>query len=742
MAMNDLSYLPAFSGFYDPPLGRFLPALPKGVISQWLEENTKPGALVMDPLGANPFSAVEAARTSRRVLFARNNPILWLMLEAFASAPSDAILRGLVNKLLLSRHMDETLDRHLQSVYETACNLCGKMIQPLGYVWESKGEIPIAKVYTCPHCGDSGEKPVSEIDIRNLGRLGKISIHRTRAFQRVMQGGDYEKESIETALDCYLPRAIYVAMLLVNRLEVLVLEKSERLLLQAILVSVFDEATSLWHWPEKDRRQLQLSLPSRFIEKNLWISLDTAPGVWKQEGNAVPVSYWPKLPPIEGGICLYQRRLADQKTFLESEKPTSLISIFPRPNQAFWTLSALWSGWLWGRKGVASMRSALSRRRYDWDWFAQAISTSFQALVPGLIQETKVFGLFPLSTPNFYLGLQTGMHIAGFNSTGAASRLADDLIQCQWNLKSQSPFSGDLNLRTLITDFLNNRGEPANYLEIITHCLTELSISGKLPGSMAAVSDTLFSEIQNELTAILRDGQFLQSFNSSQSGGSQWWLCDTRFAQIPLSEQVELSIRDILLKKEPVDKRDVEKQICSQYRGSLTPPAELIQLCLESYADPVLKAIHHYLLNPDEDLNKRGIELIEMRSLLSTCAQKLKVKKESEGGSITWKTQENLILYRFFFIDSCSISKYIQETPSDEGATNVILLPGSRSRLLAYRLNRDPRLEAASEQNWNFVKFRTLHRLAAQENLTLDLWKEVLISDPPLWDPPIQFQLL
>ena len=742
MARNDLSYLPAFSGFYDPPLGRFLPALPRGVISQWLEENTKHGDLVMDPLGANPFSAVEAARTSRRVLFARNNPILWLMLEAFASAPSDTLLRGLVNKLLLSRHMGETLDQHLQSVYETSCNLCGKKIQPMGYVWESKGEIPIAKVYTCPHCGDSGEKPISELDIQNLERLGNIGLHRTRAFQRVMQGGDYEKESIETALDCYLPRAIYVTMLLVNRLEVLLLKKPERLLLQAILVSVFDDATSLWNWPEKDHRHLQLSLPSRFLEKNLWISLDTTPAIWKQEGNAVPVSYWPKLPPLEGGICLYQRRLADQKSLLDAEKPAALISIFPRPNQAFWTLSALWSGWLWGRKGVTSMRSALSRRRYDWDWFAQAIRASFQPLASGLIQGTRVFGLFPQSTPNFYLGLQTGMHIAGFNATGAASRLADDLIQCQWALTTRSPLSGDLNLRALIADFLNKRGEPANYLEIMTHCLTELSISGNLPVSMTALSDSLFSEIQNEITGILRDSQFLQSYNSSQSGGSHWWLCDTRLVQIPLSEQVELSILDILLKREPVDKHDVENQICSQYRGSLTPPAELIQLCLESYADPDLKAIHHYLLNPDEDLNKRDLDLIEMRSLISLCAQKLKVKEESEAGSIIWKAQKDDIFYRFIFIDSCSMSKLIQETPSDEGVNNVILFPGSRSRLLAYRMNHDPRLEAASEQNWNFVKFRTLRRLAAQENLTLDLWKEILISDPPLWDPPTQFQLL
>ena len=131
-----------------------------------------------------------------------------------------------------------------------------------------------------------------------------------------------------------------------------------------------------------------------------------------------------------------------------------------------------------------------------------------------------------------------------------------------------------------------------------------------------------------------------------------------------------------------------------------------------------------------------------MRSLISLCAEKLKIKQESDEESITWKTHENHILYRYFFIDSCSILKFIQETPADEGVNNVILFPGSRSRLMAYRLNHDPRLEAAAEQNWYFVKFRTLRRLAQQENLTLNLWKELLNSDPPLWDPPIQFQLL
>ena len=742
MARNELAYLPAFNGFYDPPLGRFFPSLPRDVFSQWLEENTKPGDLLLDPLGANPMIAVEAARTSRRVLFARNNPVIWLILEAFASAPSDKLLRGVINKLLLSRHMGETLDDQLKSIYGTECTECGKRIQPIGYVWESKGEIPNAKVYTCPHCGDSGERPVSEQDIQNLERLGKISLHRTRAFQRVMQGGDYEKESIETALDCYLPRAIYVTMLLVNRLEGLVLEMSERRLLQAILVSVFDDANSLWHWPQKSHRHLQLSLPSRFIEKNLWLSLENALDSWGHGSRAIPVSYWPKLPPLEGGICLFQRRLADQKALLEVEKPAALISVFPRPNQAFWTLSALWSGWLWGRKGVTPMRSALSRRRYDWDWFAQAIRASFHPFAQELNTDTHVFGLFPQITANFYLGLQSGMRIAGFETKGAACRMADDLIQCHWTLASKFPNFNDFNFRLSISDFLSTRGEPANYLEIITHCLTEMSLAGNLPGSLNNLSDSLFSQIQEEITTILHDEQFVQSFNSSQPGGSQWWLCDPKSNQDPLSERVERFVRNILLQGEPVENRQLEKQVCRQFPGSFTPPAELIRLSIESYADPSLKSVHHFILQREETLKARNDDLSEMRILLSSCAKKLELIEKSDEISVLWKTQANLVLYRYYIVDTCSIAKFILESSTEDDVNNVILFPGSRSRLMAYRLKRDPRLEAAAEQNWHFVKFRTLRRLAQHENLTLSLWKELLKSDPPLWDPTIQFQLI
>jgi hypothetical protein len=741
MSGNNLAYLPSLKGFYNPPLCRYLPPLPKGVISEWLLSNTNPGDLILDPLGSNPMLALEAANQSRRVLFARNNPIIWLILEALASAPSENQIQSLVSKLLLSRQVDETLDLHLQSIYMTACMECGNTIQPQGFIWEQDALIPTSKVYNCSFCGDTGERTVSEQDIKNLERLGNIRLQRTRAFYRVMQGGDYEKDSIEAALNCFLPRAIYVAMLLINRLDGLILKMSERRLLQAILLSVFDDATSLWRWPEKDQRHLQLSVPTRFIEKNLWLSLDNAAKTWFPGSSPVCVTYWPKLPPPEGGICFYQRQLTDQKGLLQNEKPTAIVSVFPRPNQAFWTLSALWSGWLWGRKGVTPMRSALSRRRYEWHWFAQAISSSIKPLTSSLINDTRAFGLFPQVTGNFYLGLQAGMRIAGFDSVGAAYRAEDDLIQCQWKLASIKINVREKPLRSLIFDFLETRGEPATILEITLQCLTELALAGNLPAQINLLGETLFSKIQEEVSLALRDDQFAQCYKSNLSTGSQWWLSETGSFTMPVSEKVEKTIHGLLLEGKPIDNRDLERLICKQFPGSQTPSAELIRLCLESYADPSLKDSHSYILQAEDSTLNRQNNVNEMRAILSICSEKLGFIQEIDAEFIKWKSSKGQFTHRYFIIITGLISETMLSLSNDDEIRNIIVCPGSRSRLIDYRIKHDPRLEIVAEKNWHFVKFRTLRRLAQYENLTLDAWNEILDSDPPLWDPPSQFQL-
>ncbi|HUV15352.1 MAG TPA: hypothetical protein VMW28_02165 [Pelolinea sp.] len=742
MADNLLPFRPSHDGLYSPPLSRFLPPLPKGVISDWLESHTQTGDLVLDPLGANPYLALEAAGSGRRVVSARNNPILWLLLEVLASAPADKEIRSVISKLLLSRQSGITLEAQLKSIYATKCADCGEEIQPLGYVWDENTLTPNAKVYRCPACGEEGEKPVDENDLHNLERLGNIGLQRTRAFQRVALGGDYEKESIEAALDCYLPRAIFTVMLMVNRLDGMNLDKDESRLLQAILVTLFDDANSLWHWPPRDHRHLQLSVPSRFLEKNLWLSLNFASENWKGSLVKIPITYYPTLAPESGGICLYQRLLADKEQFLQFHQPKTVISVFPRPNQAFWTLSALWSGWLWGRKGASPMRSALSRRRYDWYWFAQAISATFAPLIKKTDDDASIFGLLPESSPNFYLGLLSGMASAEFQLTGAAFRPFEEHVQCEWLRKEINNKGKVPDVRRQIQSFLDIRGEPASFTEILMHSLAEYALHSAIPRDLNTINDTYFRQIQEKVSAKLRDEHFTISSRTNMPGGSRWWLVDSRNCQMPLSERVEGFIREELLKNSPVDAHEIEKRACEQFPGSQTPSSELIHTILDSYTkmEEALPKIYH--LKPGENAHERQKDLEEVEKLLKETAKRFKLISASEGDGITWQSQQGKAIYRFFLKTTCEISQFVQNQTTENEIPKVIILPGSRSRLVAFRLRQDPRLSAALEGNWIFLKFRHLRRLAARENLTMELWESLLDGDPIQLEPSEQSPLL
>ena len=118
----------------------------------------------------------------------------------------------------------------------------------------------------------------------------------------------------------------------------------------------------------------------------------------------------------------------------------------PRPNQAFWTLSALWSGWLWGREAVEPYKSALRRRRYDWAWNATALYAAFAHLFELLPLATPFFGLLPEAEPSFLTSALTAAGAAGFDLKSLALRTEHDPIQMIWNA-ANSCIANRLNLK-------------------------------------------------------------------------------------------------------------------------------------------------------------------------------------------------------------------------------------------------------------------------------------------------------
>ena len=737
-----LAYLPADEGFYEAPLSRFLPPMPKGVISTWLRENTPHNALIIDPIGANPLLAMEAASAGGKILFARSNPILWLMLEVLCSAPSEKDFSTAISKLMLSRQLGITLEEQIKSIYATRCFDCGERLQPDGYIWREGSKVPEAKIYHCKACGAEGEKPISEEDLLSLQGLGNLSLHRTRAFQRVAPRNEYERQTIKAALNCYLPRSLLTIMLLVNRLDRLEIEKRERRLLQAVLLSLFDDANSLWHWPPREQTHLQLKTPSRFLEKNLWLSLESASKKWQSPFGKLFISYYPQMPPNEGGICIYLRRMRDREDFLTVYPPHAIATLFARPNPTFWTLSTLWSGWLWGRKGIKPMHATLRRRKYNWHWFAQSVLSTMSTIAKKTNQGTLAFALFPKMTPNFYLGLACGMQSAGFSMQGWAYRPSEEMLQNQWVTSCPPARTNELFARPLIKSYLEARGEPAGFNELVAHCISEFILQDVIPSDFNAIEDSLYRQIQEEISVQLKDEHFVIAYTHSVQESSRWWLVDTRHCQPPLSERVERFLVEYLRETSMLSEHAIEMRACKEFPGLLTPSHSLVQAVLNAYAgeDGERPGVR---LRSEEEKRERQTDLLEMRQLLFNTAGSLGfAADENEEGIINWKNNAHETVYRFYLTIYCNISEIVAHSALENNCQQVIVLPGSRSRLISFRLREDPHLAGALANNWHILKFRHLRLLAARENLTLNLWENLLDRDPSLWEAVDQTPLL
>jgi len=258
-------------------------------------------------------------------------------------------------------------------------------------------------------------------------------LHRSRALQRVNPKDETGREIVDQVLNMYLPRSLYFLSTLLNKIDGAPMPDNQRRCLQALLVSALDEGNTMWHASGGRTRPRQLNTPQPFRENNLWLAMEEAVGLWStSKEQALEITRYPDLPKGESGICLYPGRFRKLEELPQNFKIQGAACIFPRPNQAFWTLSAVWSGWLWGPDAVQPLKGSLERRRYDWNWYAPALFSTLRA-VKSHLPNIPVFGVLPEVESGFMEGTFAASAFAALAFEGAAMREEDEIAQLHWS---------------------------------------------------------------------------------------------------------------------------------------------------------------------------------------------------------------------------------------------------------------------------------------------------------------------
>ena len=720
------------------PLERFIPPVPTGLVKTWCQERIEPGKWILDPFGYNPLVSIEVAQAGCPVLVTANNPIHAFMLRVLASAPKKDEFTAALQDLAVMPKGDSRMEPYIRGLYNVRCASCKRQIEAEAFLWNRDEDHPFAALIDCPFCGAKGKQLLDQTAIDSLTPQPSFQLHRARALNRIAERNDPLRPQVENALNAYPARPLIILQTIINAFEHLKQTPRRHELLTALILSAADQGNTLWAYPSPRNRPRQLVIPAVYQEKNLWKAMEAAISTWQVLEKAIPVHEWHAFSEPAQGIYLFEGRLKNLDPLPDEDLFTAVLNTIPRPNQAFWTLCTLWTGWIWGKDATTPIRQVLSRLRYDWNWHTIALRGIFDELYDLGDRTSLVWGLIPENEPMLLLATLLAAESMGFKLQSYAQSMDDKLAQCEWERQLKPKYFGQPDLindcaRQNIEKFLKEKGEPAPYEQVHAAAVTGLAKETKLANDIFLENlNQAASETQRWIENPFQDKNFLirVAGGTASLETGEWWLADGEDAEIPLIDRVEEFILNRLVNSVTLTAHSLKEDICRAFVGILTPTDDMLVNCLESYADQVETGKHIWKLRVGEQPAARQADVLEIEKLLTHIAQIMKYDSVGQWPMLWYDQGHSSPAYGFYTFSSACILKKIKGLALP-AQINILVIPGGRANLIAFKKQRNPILSDLLDNKFQIVKFRQIRGMEANPLLSRDLFTEQLRSDPP-----------
>jgi len=191
-----------------------------------------------------------------------------------------------------------------------------------------------------------------------------------------------------------------------------------------------------------------------------------------------------------------------------------------------------------------------------------------------------------------------------------------------------------------------------------------------------------------------------------------------------LADRVEVAIVTFLQKNPNSIYLEIEDDLYQRLPGLLTPSKRMIYEVLESYA---LRQGAAWTLRAEDVAAARRNELTTITAMLDIIGKRLNYSTRQQDKVYLWEDDGNLE-FAFYVLASALIGRALDETPFPPQKT-VIIIPGGRAALIAYKEQRDPAL-AARVKDYRLVKYRLLRTMLEIPVLTRDTFEEQIAGDP------------
>ncbi len=649
-----------------------LPPLPGGGL--WLDVGT-----------GNPAYIRELVQAGCRVIAVNLNPFTHFALDLALRPLSSLTIHTALSQLLDRPKAGQPLVYHLRALYQSGCPQCGKPGQVQVFFWERQEKVPRRKRVQCPACG-LVEGPTDEADARAAERFALgIGPAYHLALHRATRLAPEQTDAIKALVALYPPRVLSVLMDLLPRVMSLPNEE-ERRAARALLVEVCDRSTSLWADVPPAAPPRSFHIPAQWVEVNPEVLLLQARAELLGTANGATLQPAPTLEALlassEPGYVLLNWPLRQLRSRLT---PGSLqgVVIHPPVSEALhWALSALWRCWLWDEAAPPALLAFLDRRRLDGEWARRALGLALRHvrdfLQPGapVLLHTAGLHLPSLATAIAAAAeADLGIQVWGVSSAGARLRLGD---------AAQAPVADALTVESVV----QARGQPT--------------------AAEVALACTLFHQKKEALRAL------------RQAPKAEGLLTPTRSdaSAPPLCERVELALWELLQERESWAAQALRAALYARFSGPLTPEPELVELCLQAYTQT--RADGTLSLRAEDRAQARAFEVQQCCEGLAHLGQRLGFEVATAPGWDGVWLEEGAPRYAFRVALHATLTPVLAQTVPP-GCRGVLVLPGSRAPVLAWRLARDTALKARLDRGWIVVKFRLLRRMLEELQTRVEL---------------------
>ncbi|MCL4393744.1 MAG: site-specific DNA-methyltransferase, partial [Chloroflexi bacterium] len=720
---------------------------------------SEPGDLVVDPFASTDMVARAALQAGRRAIAVESSPRWAWLARTMAARPPAQQIDAALARLGDTLKDDAPLRVHIKALYATTCEACRESTAA-DYFVHARGSGPIARHYTCVHCGVTRDDPATEEDVKRSESYGARGMHYHLAFERVAPAGSLHAERLRKMLAVYTPRNLYALVTLTLKIDSLFYSDPERDVLRLLLLHLLDRGTSFYSDAAPDTTA-QLTAHKQFVEFNLWHEIESAARQLAGAAPAIELAESPRGAIESAAPTAFVGAKSANSLAAYANTTALVVTALPSRRTAIWALSYLWGAWVLGKETAQPLipfldakKDAAWERRWYFDSLVRSLHAVARALRPGG-HIAFAFGesWHPIVEAVLLAAAGARFELKGFlfqpRQGETPRREFDDLrgeyrITCMFapgedtNGSEERVEAVEAKIRAAslagASDVLRRRGEPLAYSWVHHAAYVRAMREGLLSQAAKLKGKTPPGRlVHNAVVAGLSEG-YAHDFDHYTSPGQFLWLRRSTEIDPPLVERVESEVRQKIETRGTVSRDELEDEIYATFPGDLTPEAGLIDLCARTYADEQ----DGVWRRREEDFVKAKARALDLIAELGTRLDYAIVRGE-DPFDLAWQTGGETV-HGFVWRDQTRIGD-VAGTRT-EPARGYLVVPESRVALLREKVRRLPQsADALRAAGWDFVRIPPVEQVLAADKLEPNALALAVGLVPPVSEERAQLEM-